>query len=101
TGVLGDLMFIYAITLYLLHIAQRLLQTYVYMVIIISIFILFVIDVLLFFVFSIVGTVQLTFYNFFLYRFIPTMIPNMIFLLPLYGFTAVKLRQYRQEQLER
>src|SRR5699024_12430941 len=70
TGVLGVYMFIYPMTLYLLHIAKRLLQTNVYMVIIISIFSLFVIEVLLFFVFSIVGTVQLTFYNFFLYRFI-------------------------------
>jgi len=101
TGVLGVYMFIYPMTLYLLHIAKRLLQTNVYMVFIIAIFSLFVIEVLLFFVFSIVGTVQLTFYNFFLYRFIPTMIANMIFLLPLYGLTAGKLRQYRQEQLER
>src|SRR5699024_10304801 len=101
TGVLGVYMFIYPMTLDLLHIAKRLLQTNLYMVIIISIFSLFVIEVLLFFVFSIVGTVQLTFYNFFLYRFIPTMIANMIFLLPLYGLTAGKLRQYRQEQLER
>src|SRR5699024_10701733 len=90
-GVLCVYMFIYPMTLYLLHIAIRLLQTNVYMVIIISIFSLFVIEVLLFFVFSIVGTVQLTFYNFFLYRFIPTMIANMIFLLPLYGLTAGKL----------
>src|SRR5699024_5369793 len=43
TGVLGVYMFIYPMTLYLLHIAKRLLQTNVYMVIIISIFILFVI----------------------------------------------------------
>src|SRR5699024_3440589 len=45
TGVLGGYMFIYPLTLYLLHIAKRLLQTNVYMVIIISIFSRFVIEV--------------------------------------------------------
>src|SRR5699024_4661298 len=46
TGVLGVYMFIYPMSLYLLHIAKRLLQTNVYMVIIISIFSLFVIEVI-------------------------------------------------------
>src|SRR5699024_11919669 len=77
TGVLGVYMIIYPMTLYLLHIAKRLLQTNVYMFIINSIFSLFFIAVLKFFVFSIVETIKLTLYNYFLYRFIQTLIDNI------------------------
>lgn len=101
TDVLGVYMFVYPFTLYLLHVLKRLLQTNVYMVVVITIFSLFIVEVLLFFIYTIVGSVQMTFYYFLIYRFIPTMIANLLFLLPVYGLTAKKLRQYRQEQLER
>ena len=101
TGVLGVYMFVYPFTLYLMHLAKRFLQTNIYMTGLITIVSLFIVEVLLFFIYSIVGTVQKSFVQFLLHRFLPTTLANILFFIPLYLLTAKKLNQYRQEQLEK
>lgn len=100
TGVLGLYMFVYPFTLYIVHLLKRFLQTNIYMAIIVASISLFILEILLLLVFSIIGYVDVTNMYFLLHRFIPTLLANLLFLVPVYLLSANKLRSWRKEQLE-
>src|SRR5699024_5640405 len=100
SGVLGVYMFVYPFTLYIVHLIKRFVQTNFYMIMIVTAISLFIIEVLLFMVFSIVGTIDVSNMYFVLHRFIPTLIANVLFLIPAYIIFANRMIRLRQEQLE-
>lgn len=100
TEVLGLYMFVYPFTLYIVHLLKRFLQTNIYMAIIVAAISLLIIEFLLILVFSIIGYVDVTNMYFFLNRFIPTLIANLLFLIPAYILSAGRLRRWSKEQLE-
>lgn len=99
TGVLGVYMFAYPFTLYIVHILKRLLQTNLSMTIIITIVSIFITELLLLLIFSIVGVVEISKAHFFVHRLLPTILANILFLIPIYLLSTKKLMKWSSEQL--
>lgn len=100
TGVLGVYMFVYPFAIYIVHLLKRFLQANLYMAIALSTISLFLIEIMLLLIFSIIGPVDVSNTYFFIHRFIPTLIANVLFLLPVYFLSANRLRMLRKEQLK-
>lgn len=100
TGILGVYMFVYPFIIYIVHLLKRFLQTNIYMTMIIATVSLFIGELLIFLIFSIVGSADMTINHFLIHRFIPTLIANLLFLIPLYFLSVKKMQHYRKEQLE-
>jgi len=92
-------MFVCPFTLYIVHLLKRFLQTNFYMIIFVTTISLFIIEVLLFIVFSIVGPVDVSNMYFLLHRFIPTLIANVLFLIPAYVIFANRMQRLQEEHL--
>lgn len=100
-GILGVYMFVYPFTLYIVQLLKRMLQTNVYMTIIIAMVGISIIEVLLYFIYSFVGIVEVTMTNFLLHRLLPTILANVLFLVPLYFLSANILMRWSQERLDK
>ncbi len=100
TNLLGVYMFVYPFTLYIVHLLKRFLQTNLYMVIAIAVLSLFILEILLLVIYSIVGIAEVPQGFFITRRFIPTVLANVLFLIPVYYLFAHRLIRWGKEQLE-
>ena len=101
TDVLGVYMFVYPFALYIAHLLKRLLQTNIHMTILIATISMIVVEVLLLFIYSVVGIVETTATSFIVKRLLPTLLANILFLIPLYLFSVNILRSWNKEQSEK
>src|SRR5699024_2674548 len=101
TGTLGVYMFVYPFTLYVVHIIKRFLQTNMYMAVAVLAVSLFIIEVLLMLIYSIVDLIEVNNISFLLNRFLPTLFANILFLIPAYLLSVNKMKRLREEQLEK
>lgn len=101
TGVLGIYMFIYPFALYVGHLLKRLLQTNIHMTMLIALVTMIIIEVFLMFVFSIVGMVETTASNFIMRRLLPTLLANLLFLIPVYLISVKTLKTWGAKQAEK
>ncbi|MEI3605831.1 rod shape-determining protein MreD [Pseudogracilibacillus sp. SE30717A] len=97
TGVLGVYMFIYPFSLYIVHLLKRFLQTNLSMTIIIAFITISITEFLLFFIFTIVDIVDVTMTTFLLHRLLPTILANIIFLIPIYLLSVKHLHRWSDE----
>lgn len=100
TGVLGVYMFVYPFTLYIVHLLKSFLQTNLVMTLFISSVAIVVTELLLLFIYNMIGIVDVSTAHFFVHRLIPTLLANLIFLLPLYFIATKGLMRWSSEQLE-
>lgn len=101
TGVLGIYMFIYPFALYIGHLLKRLLQSNIHMTMLIAIVTMMIIEVFLMFVFSIVGIVETTTSHFIVQRLLPTLLANLLFLIPVYLLSVKTLKAWGEKQAEK
>ena len=101
TGVLGIYMFIYPFALYVGYLLKRLLQTNLHMTILIAIVTMTIIEIFLVFVFSVVGMVETTANHFIVRRLLPTLLANILFLIPVYFLSVKTLKSWAQKQADK
>lgn len=101
TGILGVYMFVYPFTLYVVHLLKRFFQTNMVMTLFIVSIGVAISELLLLFIFSIVGIVDMTVSHFIVNRLLPTLLANILFLVPLYVIATNVLIRWGNEQLEK
>lgn len=84
TGVLGVYMFVLAIAVYVAYLLNRLLQANFLMIALIALLSMFVMEVSLFAIYTMLGFLTMSVKDFFLLRFIPTIIANLLFIAIIY-----------------
>lgn len=97
SDVLGIYMFIYPFVIYLVHISKRFLQTNFYMLLIIAAASLFLVEILLFIVYSFVLSLDLGQLYFLFNRYIPTLFANLLFLLLIYVLFSGMMERWRRD----
>lgn len=100
TGILGVYMFTYPFTLYIVHLLKRFFQTNLIMTLFISMIGIIISELLLLFIFSIVGIVDVAMTQFLMNRLLPTLLANILFLVPLYLLFTKRLIRWSNEQLD-
>lgn len=101
TGIIGVYMFVYPFTLYIVQLLKRILQTNLYMTMIIMVVSISILEMLLYFIYSFVGLIDTNMTSFLIHRLIPTVLANLLFLIPLYFMTVKWLMRWSREQLEK
>lgn len=101
TSVLGVYMFTYPLGAYIAHLLKRILQTNIYMTIVIAIVVLSTVEITLIFIYSLVGIADPISWGFLEYRLLPTVIANIIILLILYPLFSKRLTRWKLEQIDR
>jgi len=84
TGMLGIYMFVLAISLYVAQLLNRLLQTNISMILLISAISLLAMEIGLLAIYSLLGFSTMSLWDFFIYRFLPTLIANLLFMVVIY-----------------
>lgn len=84
TGILGVYMFVVPLALYIAQLLNRSFQANIWMVLIITSMSLFVLEVALLIIYSFLGISTMDFSDFILYRFFPTLLANLVFILVIY-----------------
>src|SRR5690625_475788 len=100
TEVLGVYMFVYPLAIYIVQLLKRMLQTNFYMTMIITVISISIVEMLIYFIYSFVGIVDATMSYFVLHRLLPTILANVLFLIPLYFLSVNMLMRWSREQLE-
>lgn len=99
TGVLGVYMFSYAAIIYLIHILRRTLHTNFYITMILAIVGIALVDSSINIIYTILGFADMFWKDYLLYRLLPTVLANFLFLLILYPLIQQRLIKWGNEQL--
>lgn len=100
TGVLGIYMFVYPVSVYVAHILKRMFHTNVLMSTVIGLVTILVTEVLIYYIYTILGMINASTSYFILYRLLPTSIANILFFLLIYGIFSETLVKWSNEHLE-
>lgn len=84
TGILGVYMFVLPLSLYVTQLLNRLFQANIFMVILITTVSLFVMEAGLLVIYSFLGFSTMPFAHFIIFRFIPTWLANLVFIIVIY-----------------
>lgn len=99
-GVLGVYMFVYPLILYIMQLLKTMLQTNIFITIMMTVIGITMIETLLFFIYSFVEIIDTTWSYFMLYRLLPTVLANLILFIPLYFICMDWLMKWSNEQFE-
>lgn len=99
TGILGVYMFTYALVVYIVHGLKSLLHANFYVTLLLGVLGIALSDFMIYFVFLIIDITDITIKHYIIYRFIPTILANLLFLVILYPFVRQPLIRWREEQL--
>jgi len=97
TGILGAYMFVYPFSVYIVHLLKRFLQTGFSMTLVIAVISLIVAEFLLFFIYSVVNLIDITFVTFLLRRLLPRLLANILFLIPVYLLSVKHLGRWSEQ----
>ncbi|SRR5690625_108684 len=97
TGILGVYMFMLALSVYSSQLLNRLLQANLWMLLLIAFASITVMEVGLLSIYSLIGIPTMSLNNFLLYRYIPTVVANLLFLLIIY-VPSRKLLHWMKEE---
>lgn len=101
TGVLGVYMFTYAVSVYVVYGLKKMLHANLYATLLLSFIGIVLTDVMINFIYSVVGIADMQWGSYLLYRLLPTVLANLLFLLILYPFFKNRLVTWRKERLNR
>src|SRR5699024_12030879 len=71
-------MFVYPLTLYIMQLLKGMLQTNIYITILMTVIGITMIETLLYFIYTFIGTIDTTWSYFAIYRLLPTVLANLI-----------------------
>lgn len=100
TGVLGVYMFSYAVVIYLIHGIKKMLHTNLYVTMLLGVIGLVLAEITINIVFAIVDISDMLWHEYTIYRLLPTILANFIFLLVIYPFSHKWLSKWSTEQLK-
>jgi|SRR5699024_3653326 len=100
TGVLGVYMFSYAVIIYVIHGVKKVLHTHIYVIILLGIIGLLLVETMISTIFSVVGISDMVWYEYTIYRLLPTVLANIIFLLVVYPFLQKWFPKWSTEELK-
>lgn len=100
-GILGVYMFVYPLILYVMQLLKGLLQTNFYISILMTILGISMIEFLLYFIYSLVGVVDTNWSFFAMHRLLPTVLANLLLLIPLYFMSMNVLSKWSEEKFDR
>jgi len=100
-GVLGVYMFVYPLTLYIMQLLKGMLQTNIYITILMTVIGITMIETLLYFIYTFIGTIDTTWFYFAVYRLLPTVLANLILFIPLYFICMDWLMKWSNERFEK
>ena len=99
TGVLGVYMFSYAFVIYIIHGLKRMLHGNIYVTLILGFAGVASVDILIEFIYTMVGLTEAPWIDYFTHRLLPTVILNLVFLVILYPIFAKRLIRWGGEHL--
>lgn len=100
TGVLGVYMFTYAVVIYIVHGLTKVLHANIFGAIVLGVTGLVLAEASINVIFSVVGLSEMEWTTYLLYRMLPTVLANLLFLLLLYPFVKRRLDDWRQDDLQ-
>ncbi|HLR73431.1 MAG TPA: rod shape-determining protein MreD [Pseudogracilibacillus sp.] len=100
-GVLGVYMFVYPLTLYIMQLLKGMLQTNIYITILMTVIGITMIETLLYFIYTFIGTIDTTWSYFAIYRLLPTVLANLILFIPLYFICMDWLMKWSNERFDK
>lgn len=95
TNVLGVYMFSYAVGIYIVYVLKKLLHTNLVVTILLGIVGISMTELLIQFIYSFVGITDLPMKDYMIYRLIPTVLANLLFLIVIYPFSRKRLMKWR------
>ncbi|UJL44967.1 rod shape-determining protein MreD [Virgibacillus sp. NKC19-16] len=101
TGILGVYMFSYALVIYIIHGLRRMLHSNIFVTLLLGVIGIALSDISVHTVFKAVGVTDIVWKDYFLYRLLPTVSANLLFLAALYPILVNPLLRWGQEQLSR
>lgn len=94
TDVLGVYMFSYALVIYGLHEFKKILHGNIMVAILLGIIGLVSVDLLIHTIYFVIGISKVMWSTYFVYRLIPTVLANLLFLIPAYPLMAKQLKKW-------
>jgi rod shape-determining protein MreD len=91
TGILGVYMFSYAVVIYLIHGLKNMLHSNIYSVLLLGIIGIIAADLIINVIYYVVGIMESTWMDYMMYRLLPSILANSIFILILYPLLAKRL----------
>ncbi|WP_164668479.1 rod shape-determining protein MreD [Virgibacillus doumboii] len=101
TGVLGVYMFSYAVIIYIIHGLTKMLHANFFAVILLGVAGLVLTELSINTIFSVVGITEMVWKDYLLYRMIPTLIANLLFLLVLYPLMTRRIASWGDERFSK
>lgn len=99
TGVLGVYMFSYALGAYMVHGLTKILHANVFVTLLLGTAGLILADVMINVIFSFTGLAEMAWQDYIVYRLVPTVTANILFLLALYPIMTQRLLRWKKDQL--
>ncbi|MRH42977.1 rod shape-determining protein MreD [Aquibacillus halophilus] len=101
TSVIGVYMFVYALTIYLIHGLSKLLHTNYFVVLLMTIIAVGIADIGIYFIYFFIGTMDIFWEEYMMTRLIPTILANILFFLICYPIVKRKLVKWSIVQFDR
>lgn len=95
TDILGVYMFSYALIIYLLHELKKALHGNIMVAILLGVIGLASVDLLIHTIYFVIGISKVMWSTYFVYRLIPTVLANLLFLIPAYPLMAMRLKKWQ------
>lgn len=99
TSVLGVYMFSYTFIIYVIHELKRLIHANFYALVVLGIVGIFGIDLSIYMIYKMIDLANMPWNEYLMFRLLPTMLANLIFLMILYPMTRKRLAKWGTEQL--
>jgi rod shape-determining protein MreD len=100
TGILGVYMLTYAVVIYVVLELRNMLHSNIYSVLLFGIISITMADLLINVVYYVVGIMSSTWMDYVMYRLIPSILANAVFILILYPLFAKRLDKWKNSQLK-
>lgn len=101
TGILGVYMFSYALVIYIIHGLRKMLHSNIFVTLLLGVIGIALTDISIHTIYEVVGVADILWKDYFIYRLLPTVLANLLFIAALYSILVKPLRRWGQEQLSR
>jgi len=99
TDFLGIYMFVYPFSIYIVSLLKQVFQANFYITMLLSTLGIIIVEVLILFIYTFIGVIDITNHHFLLDRLLPTILANLLFLIFIYPLFAKRLYKWQMEQV--
>ncbi|WP_010099002.1 rod shape-determining protein MreD [Ornithinibacillus scapharcae] len=100
TGILGVYMFTYGVVIYIIHELRNMLHSNIYSVLLFGIISIIISDLIINLIYYVVGIMDAAWMDYAMYRLLPSILANSIFLLILYPLLAKQLEKWKNSGIK-